>query len=167
MKVQKNTKTETWNEVFWIETYAFWNWRLDNWRSFVTWSSLGRPLACCCSLLVEESDASRAATKWTSHQVFSSACYFSNIPRWDSSFRPDLASSSPILGPLQICSDLDQFWPDLDRWKNVSDKKDLKVRNEVKLPQMKLTIGHKTPHQESSFRYSPDLSSSPPVLEML
>ncbi len=28
-------------------------------------------------------------------------------PRWDSSFHPDLASSSPVLGPLQICPDLD------------------------------------------------------------
>ena len=46
-------------------------------------------------------------------------------------------------------------------------KKDLKERNEAKGHQMELTIGYKTRHQESSFRYFPDLGSSPPVLELL
>ena len=80
-------------------------------------------------------------------------------PRWNSSFRPDMASSSPVLGPLQNC-------PDLEWRKNGSDKKDLKVWTEAKGHQMKLTIRHETRHEGSSFRYSPNLTSSS-VLELL
>ena len=67
-------------------------------------------------------------------------------PRWDSSFHPDLASSSPVLGPLQI-------WIE----KKKGELKHYRMRMEADGHQITLKIGHRTRHQEKDLQYCPNL----------